>query len=357
MEKKPSYIHLAASLMLIPVGLVTGGQIGIFMMLAGIIGFISYLSFYSLKAKKQNGKIYHLWDLIIGKDSDERLDSISRLAVMFYAIFMFTVLVYYKISLVLDQIVFFSVLGLVLVGKFRIAGRFLWDWIPFVLLIFSYDAMRGSIVDHLFTRVHYTELIEAEKVLFFGNLPTVWLQQNFFTPGVVTWYDLLAALFYSLHFLLPALFAYFLWIQGDRRLFKEFRATIILLSYAALITFFLYPAAPPWLANDNGYIPSIHKILFEIDNAYHRITFSSLYSMVNANPVAAVPSLHAAYPWVIFLFAIRYFEKKGFFTIILPIGVGLSVVYLGEHYVVDVIMGVVYATATYLFVTRKLYPR
>mgnify|MGYP000058811924 CR=1 FL=1 len=353
MKQKPSYIHLAASLMLVPVGLVTGGQIGIFMMLAGIIGFISYLSFYSLKAKKQNGKIYHLWDLIIGKDSDERLDDISRFAIILYAILLFSTLFYYQVHLLIDQIVFFGVLGLVLLGRFRKAGRFLWDWIPFALLIFAYDAMRG-IADNLGTQVHYTELIEAEKLLFFGNLPTIWLQQHFFTPGVVTWYDILAAVFYSLHLLLPVLFAYLLWIQDDKKLFKEFRATFILLSYAALVTFLLYPAAPPWLANENGYIPTIYKILFEIDDVYHRVTFYTLYMLVNANPVAAIPSLHVGYPWVMFLFTIRYFGKKAFPVILLPLGIGFSSVYLGEHYVVDIIIGIIYATAIYLFVKKKL---
>ncbi len=353
MGQKPDYLYLAASLMLILAGVLVGGLTGITIVSIGVMAYIFYTVLHFLLHKEHNGGLHNLQNLIVGGDSDAGLDSITRFAVLLYALLLFSGMVYYKISPVLDQIVFFGVLGLVFLGKFRNAGRFLWDWIPFALLIFSYDAMRG-IADDLGGRVHYVELIEAEKFLFFGDLPTVWLQENLFTPGFVAWYDLLAALLYSLHFLLPGLFAYFLWIQDERKFFREFRATIVLLSYAALITFLLYPAAPPWLANEEGYIPLIHKILSEIDSGYFRITLGSLYAMVNANPVAAMPSLHAAYPWVIFLFALKYFGEKGIFFIILPLGINFSLVYLGEHYVVDLLMGIVYATAIYLLVTRKL---
>ena len=73
---------------------------------------------------------------------------------------------------------------------------------------------------------------------------------------------------------------------------------------------------------------------------------------LNPNPVAAMPSLHAAYPWLSFLALRKYSKKLGWFFLPYPILVWFSVVYLGEHYVIDVIAGVVYAQASFWIVNN-----
>jgi len=348
MRRDINFLYLATALVLIPAGLITGGKAGVLMLSIGVIG----ITFYALRfTGLLNIDIFHRIQRFLTFEETDRLDNISRFTILLYTVILFTTLFYYRIHLLIDQIVFLLVIGFLVTGRLKRAGAFLYDWIPFVILLFAYDAMRG-IADDIGGRIHYLELIEAEKAIF-GGIPTIWLQQEFFVLGAVAWYDIVAAMTYSFHLFLPVMFAYFIWIQ-DRQLFRKFRDSFILLSYAALITFLLYPSAPPWLANDTGYLQPVHKVLFEMDHVYSMVTIQTIYLLVNANPVAAIPSLHVGFPWLMFLFAMKYWGRRGIVTILLPFGIGLSAVYLGEHYVIDLIIGVAYATAAFLFI-EKLY--
>jgi hypothetical protein len=119
---------------------------------------------------------------------------------------------------------------------------------------------------------------------------------------------------------------------------------LIVLSYGAFITYLLFPAAPPWMASNVGYIDHITKISTAVWFGWGIHSYSTLYATLNANPIAAVPSLHAAYPLLDLLFINRLFGKK--FAIpfaIYPLTVWFGVVYLGEHFIFDVLLGILYA--------------
>ena len=98
-----------------------------------------------------------------------------------------------------------------------------------------------------------------EKKLF-GGIPTITLQNLFYKEGSLSWLDFLSAIFYFLHFALPLAFGYILWLI-NRKYFKQFVTAILLLSYSAWLTFLIFPAAPPWLAGSEGYLPKVHKIM------------------------------------------------------------------------------------------------
>ena len=103
------------------------------------------------------------------------------------------------------------------------------------------------------------------------------------------------------------------------------------------------PTAPPWWASVNGHLEGVRLINLSSHTAF-------LYDKVSPNAVAAMPSLHAAYPWLFFLFACRLWGKRGAPVVLYPLAVFFAVVYLGHHYVIDVIGGVVYASASYALV-------
>ena len=75
-------------------------------------------------------------------------------------------------------------------------------------------------------------------------------------------------------------------------------------------------------------------------------SYSNVYS-ISSNDVAAFPSLHAAYPFLAFLFARRAFPRAGWLMLAYTACVWFAIVYLGEHWVVDIVGGVVYAFAAY----------
>jgi membrane-associated phospholipid phosphatase len=61
------------------------------------------------------------------------------------------------------------------------------------------------------------------------------------------------------------------------------------------------------------------------------------------------------YPWLISLYALKIKKAKALPVLIFPVGVWFSAVYLGEHYVVDLIGGVIYGTCAF-FLAEKLIP-
>ncbi len=229
------------------------------------------------------------------------------------------------------------------------AKLFLADWIPFIVLFLCYEYLRGLSRQAGIT-VHYQDVIQLERTVAFGHVPTLVLQGAFYHPGHVSWYDIAATTFYFLHFAFPLGVAYLLWLQS-RPLFHRFARTLLGMSFATFIFYLLVPVAPPWLASRQGFLPHVTKI---IDFTLPSFTDlpgvpypATVYHFFTANPVAAMPSIHAAYPFLGFLFGFRLLGWRALPLLIYSACVWLSVVYLGEHYVVDVIGGIILAGAAF----------
>ena len=258
--------------------------------------------------------------------------------------------------------------GILLLGGALVLGQgkaFVRDWAPFLLLLFGYELMRGvadnvadigslSREDH--GRVLVQGLIDAEKLLFFGRLPTIWLQDRLYVEGTTHWYDALAALVYMFHFVLPLAFGFLLWAR-DRRLFRRFTMTLLATSYGAFVFFLLVPAAPPWLAEQWGYVdgvgrPSYQAYKLFLPQRFADVDTFRLWTQASPNPVAALPSLHAAFPWLVLLFAVQAFGRWGWLALVYNVALWFSVVYLSQHWFVDVLAGMAWATACWWGVGR-----
>ena len=221
--------------------------------------------------------------------------------------------------------------------------RFLKDWIPFIALFFAYEAMRG-IADNITGIVHVAELISAELQIF-GAIPTLVLQQFYRSP-ILDW---IGAFFYSLHFLTPTVFGFVLWHRSQEN-YQKYTIAVLVSSYSALITILLFPSAPPWFG------VKAERILFQVDQAMGIPFYATLFVLTQPNPFAAFPSLHATYPWLISLYSIKIKRIKALPILVIPLGVCFSAVYLGEHYVIDLLAGVAYATVAF-FLVEKLITR
>lgn len=221
--------------------------------------------------------------------------------------------------------------------------RFVKDWIPFVTLFISYQAMYG-LVGAVTGIVHVSEPITAELQLF-GSIPTVMLQQFYRLPFL----DYIGAFFYSIHFFAPTIFAFLLWRTAPKCYYK-YAAGLAVLTYSALITFLVFPVAPPWYG-----VNGVTRILFDVDKNLGAPVYRTIYDFIEPNQFAAFPSMHSALPWLISLFALRIGKVKALPILIFPFGVWFSAVYLGEHYIVDVLGGIVYATIAFV-VAEKLIP-
>jgi membrane-associated phospholipid phosphatase len=220
--------------------------------------------------------------------------------------------------------------------------RFVRDWVPFVSLFLCYEAMY-ALVPSLSGTVHVEEPIIAELRLF-GTIPALVLQQLYRCPFL----DYLSAFFYSLHFIAPTVFAFLLWKFRPEN-YKGYVLALAIGTYSALITYLLYPVAPPW------YGVGATRILSQLGTSLGIPLYRSIFDFIQSDPFASFPSLHAMYPWLIFLYALKIKKTRALPVFLFPVGVWFSTVYLGEHYVVDIIGAVIYGTCAF-FLAEKLIP-
>ena len=222
---------------------------------------------------------------------------------------------------------------------------FLRDWSPFILLLLAYVGLTG-LQDGLAQHAHLQLPIDADRAMFGGVLPTTWLQAHLWRPPSLHWYDYVAAVLYPLHFIVPLVVAFVLWMW-QKRFYWRFVASYLLLSYAGFVTYILYPMAPPWWAANAGRIPAVVPIL---DQVHFGVVVNPVVlatQFFRPNPVAAMPSIHAAFPVLVWLVAWRLWPRLGWALMIYPLGVAFAVVYLGEHYVIDVLAGWLYALVAF----------
>lgn len=229
---------------------------------------------------------------------------------------------------------------------FKQAGEMLKRFVPFVGLLLVYESFRG-IVPHLNTHVNFMWMPNVDKLLFFGQLPTVWLQQQLW-HGHVQWFDLVLYVTYMLHFVLPFALAFVVWRLREKH-YWHYMTSYLTASFAGFLTFLAFPAAPPWMASDRGLIQHIDRISSSVWSALGIHDFPSVYNKIAPNPVAAVPSLHAAYATLFAIFAFKLFKTRWrYLSLLYPAFIYFGTVYQGEHYAIDEILGGVYAVGAYL---------
>jgi len=275
-----------------------------------------------------------------------------------------------------DWILAWILLGLLAFSLGDLRGWFkgaLLDWLPFFAILAGYDLARGA-ADGLVFEPFFLPQIEVDRFLFGGQVPTVWLQERLYTPGTLPWYGVVAWVVYMSHFFATPLLAAVLW-KLDRPRFRRYAITVAVLSLAGFATYALYPAAPPWMAAERGLIPHVERVIPQI---WGELGIPARFGVVGtgyeyANDVAAVPSLHAAFSLLIVLelrsimgsarrvprrhvagataggssrrvWALRV---ASLLLWLYPLAMGFALVWGGEHYVADLLLGWIYAVAAY----------
>jgi hypothetical protein len=228
--------------------------------------------------------------------------------------------------------------------------RLLVDWVPLMAVLMLYDLSRGM-ADGLGIAAHVTEPAAVDAWLGGGVLPTVWLQEHW----GASWWAAVASLVYGSHFVVTPLVLAVLWLR-DRARWAAYAWLVLALSAAGLVTYVLYPAAPPWLASRDGVIDHVGRISgsgWEVLGLPRAGTLlHSGQGQVNA--VAAVPSLHTAFAvltcLVLLPLAGHLWQRVALvsYAVLMP----LVLVWSGEHYVVDTLLGALYAGAVWLAVPR-----
>ena len=233
---------------------------------------------------------------------------------------------------------------------------FLRDWLPIALLLVIYNISRAW-ADDLFAP-HVTELIDADRAMFGwltgGQVPTTWLQEHLYQRGVVQWWEVVVTLVYVSHFLTVPTVAVILWVRS-RVQWARFVRRWFTLCVFGLITYFLYPAAPPWWAYKYGHLPEYVKRIST--NGWDAIGLHGAGNTLNAlqvdasNPVAAMPSLHTAWAMMAVAFFLPVVRRRWWPLLLsYPLAMTFTLVYTGEHYVIDVLVGWAYVAAVFVVV-------
>jgi hypothetical protein len=238
----------------------------------------------------------------------------------------------------------FLVLGiLICAGYNQRTWRVLKDWLPFITVFISYEIMYsfvGIISQYNLHGGPYNFDLDM-----FGQIPSLFMQQTWRLPFL----DYMGAFFYSIYFFVPTLFAYVLWRKSPKNYWK-YTVAFGVCTYGALVTFLFYPVAPPWIE-----VPHVTRILTgSVDVNLGVPVYKTLFDFLSPNLYAAFPSMHSALPWLVFLFAFKIWRWKALPVLSLPVGTWFSAVYLGEHYVVDVLGGIAYATVAFVAVEKIL---
>ena len=141
----------------------------------------------------------------------------------------------------------------------------------------------------------YEPMLTLDRWIGFGQVPTVRLQ-GWLWHGHLEWYDHALSLLDRLHFIVPPTLLLLIWLER-REVFYRCAVTLVAVSFAGAATFLIFPAAPPWLASKHGLDPP--RLPDRLHRGRQTRPVATSKSWIEAhllgNPVAAVPSLHAAY--------------------------------------------------------------
>jgi len=237
-------------------------------------------------------------------------------------------LMYGRLLQLLPALFFLGAIPVVIVlGASREMARY---WIPFVTILLSYEALAGVVGSYAASRGVFS-VYPADRMLWGFNL-TGWVQSTF-SSAVMTQ---VTTFFYTLHFPLIVITCLVLW-YSNRKVFGKYMAAMVMTSYACLATFILLPTAPPWY---QGVAVDLYQSASAatLPNSLARFMFS-----FESDKFAAFPSLHGAYAIIFSYFMIKLHRRLAFVAVPVTLAVLFSTIYLGQHYLIDLVGGAVYA--------------
>ena len=118
---------------------------------------------------------------------------------------------------------------------------------------------------------------------------------------------------------------------------------MILLLGMGLAIYFLIPSNPPWMAPEpinSPTAPVVYRAMEQIGQQLGGGLYDASYKVIGeSNPRAAMPSIHMAITFLLVFPAAAVSRRFGLIMFVYAMLMGYSLVYLGEHYVIDILVG------------------
>ncbi|KAG0230012.1 hypothetical protein B0O80DRAFT_452819 [Mortierella sp. GBAus27b] len=198
---------------------------------------------------------------------------------------------------------------------------------------------------HIFTSV----LPTLENILYGGNISELLASET--TP----FKDIMAWIPYGvLHFVLPFITAALIAYMGPKGSLSVFSRTFGYMNLAGVLTQLFFPCAPPWYETNYGeFEPATYSMpgspggLARVDDILGLSMYKNTFT---ASPLVfgAFPSLHSACAWQLAFFLVYLFGPRAIpFVGAYVFWIWWATMYLGHHYVVDLVGGAAYAVVAF----------
>jgi len=214
-------------------------------------------------------------------------------------------------------------------------------WSLYIVGFIAFVQLRAY-ADDIGTPVQYEYPIVAERVLFLGKVPVNVLQNAFYSYQVLGPLEVFTILVYFSYFIVPHVVAVTLFLT-DKRQFTRYVLAYLCTLFIALVVHAVLPTAPPWIAGQEGQIPHVYHVVSDISGTVAPGSYEQGYELTGANAFAAMPSLHAAVPWLITI-ALWRRPLWRWLALSYALSMSFTLVYLGEHYFVDSLAGLAAAS-------------
>ena len=134
-------------------------------------------------------------------------------------------------------------------------------------------------------------------------------------------------------------------------LIEWFAIVFLLVNWIGFVGYYAHPAAPPWYVMHYGFTPVLNTLgevagLGRFDELIGVSLFHGIYCH-SSNVFAAVPSLHAAYVFSAFLYAVigKCHRCVQGLLLFISAGIWFAAVYTSHHYIIDILLGILTAFA------------
>jgi membrane-associated phospholipid phosphatase len=194
-------------------------------------------------------------------------------------------------------------------------------------------------------RVHIRYPVDIDRAIGLGELPGVRLQRLLAKRGGLRKLDKVLVWAHWIWFIVPHGTALYLLIFRRRR-FERGAIMIYAVFDLGVLVYWALPTAPPWYAAQEGVIeareatePALRRLMVEQGQAFWQERWEPMYKSLAGNPLAAMPSLHFATSAMAAFVLSDAGPIEGAIGWTYALTLGFALVYLGEHYVVDLIAG------------------
>jgi membrane-associated phospholipid phosphatase len=182
--------------------------------------------------------------------------------------------------------------------------------------------------------------IVVDRAIGLGRLPNVRLQRGLARFGRVGSIDRVLTWVHWLWFLEPYVALVWILLRHPERFPRAARQMAAVFDVGCA-GYFAAPTAPPWWASEQGLTgeEEVRRIMVGVGEETWRSAWPAMYGALGGNPWAAMPSLHFATSTMAAISLSEAGRAEGALGWSYALTLGFALVYLGEHYVTDLLAG------------------